>query len=146
MPCSIPGDIKMEKLCQSGIVYLTLFSYQSEPSCSNSQRQFIVMLMWLSTLRQNYWALREELSNPLWFSECGVMDFLNIFFIKINCCLSTYQNNWGEGEISTLVTFRFDKKTAALGLCFCTQANNGSAVTGMVLWHSDLHFPLLIFL
>lgn len=61
------------------------------------------------------------------------MDFLNIFFIKINCCLSAYQNNWTEGEISTLVTFRFDEKTAVVGLCFCTQANNGSTVIVMIL-------------
>lgn len=54
MPCSISGDTKLENLCQSGIVYLTVFIYQSEPSCSNAQKQFIVMLMWLSTLRQNY--------------------------------------------------------------------------------------------
>lgn len=42
--------------------------------------------------------------------------FLRFFFIKINCCLSAYQNNWTEGEIKSLVTFRFAKKTAVVGL------------------------------
>lgn len=44
------------------------------------------------------------------------MDFPKIFLIKINCCLSAYQNNWTEGEIKSLVTFRFAKKTAVVGL------------------------------
>jgi len=40
--------------------------------------------------------------------------------------------------------FRFDKKTAVVGIHFCTKANSASAVTGMVFGHSDLHFSFFL--
>lgn len=101
MSCNIPGDIKMEKLCQSSVVYLTLVQLPvrtklfkcTETIFYHTDGGFHLETNLLSFERRVFSA---SLSVWSWI-------FL-IFFVKINCCLSTYQNKLIEEEISSLLS------------------------------------------
>lgn len=72
------------------------------------------------------------------------MDFLNTFLKNKLLPFNLPEQVDRRGSQLFFVTFRFAKKTAVVGGCLCTKANNGSAVIGMVFWHSGLHFSFFL--
>lgn len=150
MSHNIPGDIKMEKnmSIKHCLPYFVLISSQNQ--AVQMHRNYLVSC-WccFPPWGQIYWALRAEISNQLQFSWCGVMDFLNTFHKNKLRLFNLPEQVDGRGGQLPFGTFRFPKQTAVAGTCFCTKPNDGSAVIGMVLWHSFyifltffLNFPL----